>query len=617
MESTLAPLDYLAIGAWLLLAAGIGFLFRRRAGLSPQHYFLAGRALPWWLAGPSMLSCLLAFVAPAAFAVLTRRHGVSGSWLWWSLGIPQVAAVFLFSRLWHRSGVTSDNELLELRYSGRAASGLRVAKAVVLGGLLNILLMGLVIRLAAELFPLLLPVGPTVALVACIVIAVACAVLSGMYGVVALDLVLLVVSAAGSIALAVAAVDGLGGIDVLFERMIQTGGQWEGPFDLFPAAGGDPGGPFAALLVLVLVAWWANPFADGSGMMAQRLVACRTERQSALAALFSALTGLIRSWPWIVAALVSLVLFPSLVSVPQGDVAALPLVADLYLGAGAKGLLVVAFLAAFVCTLAAQLSWGASYLVNDVYRRFPRPEAGVDRLVRVAGLVQLGLVSLAALIALSGGSFRTTFTFAFLAGAGLGLVLLLRWFWWRVSAVTEIAALSCSVLLAGVDVLLTVLQPDLQVMGRPYAFLPVHVKVLAVVPVSLGVALAATFLSRPVPKDVLERFYRQVRPGGVWGVLPREVRAAPDRVLTWRFMLDWAGGMALVFGTASAIGAALSQEWLALVALSALAAVGGGWTAVALIRLPGSVPLAPGPEAMDGSGGGETRDGSDDGGETT
>jgi len=588
MRPLLGPLDYLVIGAWLLLAGGISVLFVRRASRDTEGFFLAGRGLPWWLAGPAMLGALLAFEVPLAAAQAVRGQGISGSWPWWSAAIAQILAVFLFSRLWNRAGVTTDNELLELRYSGRAAAGLRGVKAVLLGGVLNVLVMAWALRTMAEILPLLLPVGQAAALVACVALALACVVLSGLYGVAALELAQLVIGLCGATALAVVAVDRVGGMEMLEERLIRHAGRGAPMLDLLPPlSDGAAAEPLAALLVLVLVAWWATPFADGGGLLAQRMSACRTERHSLLATLLSSLLGLLRTWPWIVAALVSLVLFPALSTVPLGDASANALLVDVYLGPGTKGLLVVVFLAGLVSTLAAQLAWGASYVVHDVYRRFIRPQQEPGHYVLAGRLVLAGLVAAAVATAMLTTSFRAAFELVFLAGSGLGLVVMLRWFWWRISAVTEIAALSTSLVLALANLAVTLAAPGMHLLGRPVSAVPLHFKVLAVVPVSLLVAVVATFLSQPVPTDVLERFYRRVRPGGFWGILPPEVTQVRDRVLAWRVLVDWVAGLALAFGVTFATGAALFGNWLQLIGWSGLAAGGGAWTALSIIRMPG------------------------------
>jgi len=355
-----------------------------------------------------------------------------------------------------------------------------------------------------------------------------------------------------------------------------------------------------AMLLFLLVMWWAHPHADGGGYIIQRMSSCRNERHSVLATLYFAVLNMVRGWPWIVVALVSLVLFPTLTGTPQGDTGAYPLVMNTYLGVGFKGLLVTSFLAAFMSTIGTHLNWGASYLMTDVYQRFVRKEAPPAHYVRVTRV-------LVALLMVGGGvtaSFITSISaaweFAFLMGSGLGLVLMLRWFWWRITAVSEIAALASSAVLAFANLILTAAWPDRVVFGFPLAEMPLHIKAFCVVPVTIAAWLAATFLSRPVPVEVLERFYRRVRPGGFWGVLPREVTRTPDRVLSWKFLLDWVSGLALAFGLTFAIGAALFGEWFETAAWSALALAGGirvGWT---IAHMPSSPPADATPRGEEG-----------------
>ncbi len=586
MEPTLATLDYIIIAAYMVFSIGIGVIFAKKASGSTEDYFVGGRSMPWWLIGTSMVATTFASDTPLAMTEMVREHGLWRNWFWWNACIAQIMAVFLFARLWRRAQVTTDNELLEIRYSGKPAAALRGFKAVYFAVIFNFLVMGWVIRAMAAVVTTMMPINEWVAIIACIVVALVYAVLSGFYGVVATDLVQFVIAIGGSIYLAIIAVSKIGGIDVLKEKILAHPDQGEKVFDLFPPLTGDIGGPFVGFLLFMLVMWWAHPYSDGGGYIIQRMSSCKNERHSVLATLYFAVLNMVRGWPWIMVALVSLVLFPDLSGTATGNTGAYPLVMNTYLGVGFKGLLVTSFLAAFMSTIDTHLNWGASYIMTDVYQRFIRPDATQAHYVKVTKVVVVLLMVGAGVVAGMLTSISAAWEFAFLMGSGLGLVLVLRWFWWRITAISEIVALGSSAFLAFLNLFLSLTFPELEILGFPIATMPLHIKAFLIIPLTILAWVTATFLTRPTPKEKLVEFYQRVTPGGAWGILPAEVRNAGTPVLGLGFVWDWLAGLALAFGLTFGMGALIFQNWLPAAIYIVVAVVGG----IRVARTIGQIP---------------------------
>ena len=575
MEPTLAIIDYVIIALYMAFSIGVGIYFSKKASGSTDDYFVGGRAMPWWLIGTSMVATTFASDTPLAMTEMVRSHGLWRNWFWWNACIAQIIAVFLFARLWRRAKVTTDNELLEIRYSGKPAAALRGFKAIYFAVIFNFLVMGWVIRAMAAVVTTMMPINQWVAIIACVIVALVYAVLSGFYGVVATDLVQFVIAIGGSIYLAVVAVTKIGGIDVLKQKIMDHPDQGKRIFELFPDFSTDVGGPFVGLLLFLLVMWWAHPYSDGGGYIIQRMSSCKNEKHSLMATLYFAVLNMVRGWPWIVVALVSLVLFPDLSGTEHGDTGAYPLVMNTYLGVGAKGLLVTSFLAAFMSTIDTHLNWGASYIMTDVYQRFIKKEASQEHYIKVTKIVVVLLMVGAGVVASMLTSISAAWEFAFLMGSGLGLVLILRWFWWRITAISEIVALASSAILAFVNLMLTIFAPDLVILGFTVEGMPLHIKAFLIIPLTIIAWVVATYATRPTPIEKLKEFYERVRPGGAWSVLPKDVTQADDTVLNFGFIWDWMGGMALAFGLTFGVGALIFKLWIPAALFTAMAAAGG------------------------------------------
>jgi Na+/proline symporter len=509
----LTPLDWVIVLATLALSFAPAIWLARRAGSSTSEFFTSGHAAPWWLVGVSMVATTFSTDTPNLVTNLVREGGVAANWAWWAFLLTGMTTVFFYARLWRRLGVLTDLEFYELRYSGRAATWVRGFRAVYLGLLFNVVIMASVNLAAAKIANVLLgwPIGQT--LVVCGLINVAFAATAGLWGVLVTDFIQFGIALTGSFAAAVYAVrhPAVGGLDGLWSQLqpstlslVPDLTDWHVAVPLF----------FVPLAVQWWSTWYPGSEPGGGSYVAQRMLAARSERDAMTGTLlFNVAHYAARPWPWILVALSSMVVFPEIADIrralPHVDPAlvghdmAYPAMLT-FLPAGVLGLMVAGLLAAYVSTISTHLNWGTSYLVHDLYRRFLRPDADERHYVLAGRLVTAGLMLAAGLLTLVLDSARATFNLLLSIGAGTGLLYLLRWFWWRINAWSEIAAMGSSFLLA-----LTVFLLE----RRGIAFAP-HLSLIVTVAVTTTVWIAATFLTAPTDRRTLERFYRVARPAG-------------------------------------------------------------------------------------------------------
>ncbi len=579
--------DGLILTAYLILSVGLALRYRHRAGLNTQEFFLSGRHLPWYLAGTSMVATTFAADTPLAVTELVVQNGIAGNWLWWNMAFGAVLTVFFFAHLWRRAGVLTDVELVELRYGGRPAAWLRGIKAVYFGLFMNAIIIGWVC-LAMEtvlgvLFPdltffgyrelellgarwsaALLWVGLLTVLVALY------AMLGGLWGVAVTDAFQFLLAMAGTIALAVFALDepAVGGIAGLKDRLPESA------FRFLPVLGSEAGSAtqvlalsITAFLAYIGVQWWASwyPGAEpgGGGYIAQRMMSARSERDAVLSALWFTLAHYcLRPWPWILAALATVALYPGLEQARAGYVY---LIRDV-LPTGWRGLLVAAFLAAFMSTISSQLNWGTSYLVHDLWRRFLRPGRSERYYVRVARLMTVLLALVALLVSAHLDSIRGAWELVLGSSAGLGLVLIARWYWWRVNAWGELTATLFPLGLAVLGAL-----------GLSPLRAPFPESLFWTVGLTGLIWLGVTWLTPPESASTLEAFYRRVRPGGPgWKPLARRCPDVhPDRDLARR-ALGWCAGVGLVYAALFGTGQLLLGDYLQA-GIMLLLGLGCGW----------------------------------------
>ena len=568
----LSRLDWVVLVAVMAVPLVVGIRYCRRSGASVGQFFLSGRDLPWWLAGTSMVATTFAADTPLAVTELVAADGIAGNWIWWNAALGSMLTVFFFARLWRRAGIVTDVEFAELRYAGRPAALLRGFRAVYLGLFINCLVIGWVNLAMAKILSVTVGWNRLTAVLVGLAVTGVYAAAAGLRGVVVTDFVLFALASVGSVALAVFAlgVPEVGGISGLVAQLPPE------TFRLLPVLGADGDAsrrftlPLAAFVAYLGVQWWASWYPGqepgGGGYVAQRTMATRNERHATLATLWFAVAHFcLRPWPWVLVALASLVLYPGLADAESGYA----FVMRDHLPVGWRGLLVGAFFAAYVSTVSTQLNWGTSYLINDVYARFVRTAAPEAELVRVSRMTTLLVMLASALVTFYLESIRQAWEFALESGAGVGLVLIVRWYWWRVSAASEIAALCAAAIgFLGVNLLTDVRFPT---------------SLLVLVPWTTGCWLLVTWMTPAEPFDHLLRFYRRVRPAGPgWGrIAPAAGGPAPAAL--WPQVADWVAGCALVYGVLFAGGAALFGSVATLVTAVGTALVGGIWLARAAL----------------------------------
>jgi Na+/proline symporter len=573
----MTSIDWILVVLFMASVMGVGLWFARRASKSMDEYFVAGRTIPWWLAGTSMLATSFASDTPLHTTRAIREDGLGAGWFYWNGIIGGLIIAFVFSRLWRRAGVVTDNELMELRYTGKRAAVLRGGLALFKTLFLEILTMAWItlgmtkiVRSIVDLpetFPLLgFDVQAELVVVAGLILfTIAYSVASGFWGVVSTDIGEFAVAMLGAIVLAVVAMQKVGGVSGLREGLSAMGRS--DALDLVPS-GGFGGIGMLAFGVYLGVQWWASPGVDGSGQRAQRFLACKDEGHAIAAGIWNmAVQWLIRSWPWYVTALASLVLYPTLA---DHEAAYPKMVADL-LPVGLKGLMVASFFAAFMGTMEAHYNLTASYAMNDVYKRFLVKERSEAHYVRASRWMTLAVAVIAGGTALLLPSVLGAFRFKIELVAGLGLVYLLRWFWWRVNATSELTALVTSVIAA-----LTFNTWSVTAGGGSNGS---ALRLLLVTGVSAVSALVATFLTKPEPTEHLIRFYLKVRPPRrFWRPIAEAAGSTEASDLGWSTLAQVGLAMAFVFCGMIGLGKLILGEPVLGACLLAAAAVTGTWS---------------------------------------
>ncbi len=518
----LGAYDWAVIAAYLAGTLAVGLYFRRRSR-SVADYFVAGRKVSWWLAGTSMVATTFAADTPLVVTGLVYSHGIAGNWLWWSFVPSGMLTVFLFARLWVRSGLLTDLEFAEQRYSGKPAAVLRGFRAVYLGLLINCAILGWVTKAMTLIVSVTLGLGERQALLVCVLflfpVTGLYVTLGGLWGILWTDLLQFVLKMGVVIAVAWYGVRAAGGLHILLGRLeqmrisaglgnVHPGAHITAFFpDFSQGLLSNPlwSIPVLTFLCYVTMQWWAvwYPGAEpgGGGYVAQRILSARDERNGLLAVLwFNVAHYALRSWPWIMAALAVVALYPHLEHPEAGYL----LLAMDTLPIWLRGVLVAGFLAAFMSTLATHLNWGSSYLVSDFYRRFVRPGAGEKHYVRVARWATVLLVLAAAVVSWELESIRAGWEFVLEVGAGTGGVYLLRWYWWRVNAWSEIAAMSSAL----------VVSLFLRLAGQSHGSETLNFAQTALITTAVTTAIwvAVTLLTPAEPREVLLAWYRRVRP---------------------------------------------------------------------------------------------------------
>src|SRR6266568_860247 len=569
----LTSLDWIIIGAYFLFNLSIGIYYARRARGSTNEFFLSGRDVPWWLAGTSMVATTFAADTPLAVTGFVARNGIAGNWLWWNFVMSGMMTVFLYARLWRRAGVMTDVEFAELRYSGRPASFLRGFRALYLGLPINCIIMGWVNLAMVKILRGTLEVderSATLILVGMLLFTAFYTTISGLWGVLVTDLFQFVLKMGMVILLAILAVKAVGGIDALKLKIAQldaAGGQAESRLSFFPDLD-SVWMPAITLFVYLAVNWWASwyPGAEpgGGGYVAQRIFSARDERHGLLATLwFNVAHYALRPWPWILTALASLVLYPELVDKESGYIKTLmdPNIFPTYL----RGFMLAAFAAAYMSTIGTQLNWGASYVINDFYRRFVVRHSGERHYVIASQVVTLLLMVVSLVVTFNLGSIGGAWKLLIVTGAGTGTVLLLRWFWWRVNAWSEVSAM---IVAAAVSLYLQLQLKWDSDQPRDFAYL-----MLVTVGITTVAWLVVTLLTSPEPRETLLKFYQRVHPEG-----PGWKRIAVESMSNGTYesgglaaqFANWVLGCVLIYTSLFGIGKLVFKEWgIGLVCMAA------------------------------------------------
>ena len=596
----LTAIDWGIVVAYFALSMGIGLVFTKKGGESIEEYFLSGRNVSWWLAGASMVATTFAADTPLVVTGFVFAHGVAGNWIWWNMLMSGMLTVFFFARLWRRAGVMTDVEFAEIRYSGKPAAALRGFRALYLAIPINLIILGWVTKAMIKILTISLglhPVnvagitisGEVIAVGICFVITVAYSTGAGMWAVLWTDLVQFVIKMTAVIILAVFAVRAVGGMDKLKAGLAAHYGNADAAISVLPVrfVGGGITGyvwmPLISLAVFLSVQWWAAwyPGAEpgGGGYVAQRIFSSKTERDGILATLFFNVAHYaMRPWPWIITALATVLLYPNGVGPTHDHEGAYVQAFVDLLPTPWRGFMMAGFAAAYMSTVGTQLNWGASYLVNDFYKRFINKTAEEKHYVSVSRwstvLLFLASITVTFFIDTVGGMWE----FLLALGAGTGLVLILRWYWWRINAWSEISSMVASfvVSIPTLAILKSRLPADSPLV-QPYSM-------LITVAISTVVWLTVTFMTSPEPDAKLDEFYKRVRPGGPgWRVVSERLgygrETIPGGALAWT---NWLAGVIAVYGSLFGIGKIIFGETGLGIGLLVMAMVAFAWIARAL-----------------------------------
>ena len=569
---TLTTLDWTIVFAYFTLSLAVGIWASKQAGKDTKSFFLAGRNMPWWLLGVSMVATTFSTDTPNLVTDLVRQNGVSGNWVWWAFLLTGMLTVFVYAKLWHRSGVLTDIEFYELRYSGKAAAFLRGFRALYLGLVFNVLVMGAVSLAAVKFGEIVLGWPGWVTLTIACSITLAYSTLGGLKAVIITDFVQFSLAMIGSIwaMIYILGLEQIGGLSNLIAHANVVD-----KLALIPNLS-DPDIWVPILLVPLAVQWWASyyPGAEpgGGGYIAQRMFSAKDEKNAVSATLFFNVAHYaLRPWPWILIALSSLIVFPELSDIQNafpnlpsdklGHDVAYPAMLTL-LPTGLLGLVAASLIAAFMSTMSTQLNLGASYLVNDFYHRFIKPDASEKHLVNVGRLFTVLSIILGGGLGLFLTSAGQAFTLLLMIGAGTGMIYILRWFWWRINAYTEIVAMVSSLCIAFYYNFL-----DQSFAGWE--------KIVIGAILTTVVWVVATYFTPPDDEETLQNFVKKVNPGGPgWSKYSHGVYSEPWPVPNG--ILCMILGCSAVYGVLLGVGQLIYGEPLGitLIGLAGVSAFG-------------------------------------------
>lgn len=500
----LSVIDLIIIALYLLLSAGIGLYFNKRSQKNITSYFVSERNLPWWLLGTSMVATTLSIDTPIVIISWIRDPGIWKNWFWWSFLFTHCLVIFFFSRYWRRAEVITDNQLIELRYSGPPAKYLRLFKAFYFSLFFNLIISAWIISAFLKIFNVILGFDSTVLLIVVTSVALFYSTSSGLKGIVINDFIQYFVAFAGSIILAFFLInsESIGGINNYFLLVKDLPIE---KLSMVPSIFNTE--DFMLFISYATVVWWSSHNSDGGGYIIQRLSSARSERDGALGTIWFVLNHyVLRFAPWIVIGLCALILYPTGSYSLVDNEKVYPLLIRDYVGGGFRGFLIVTLLAAYMSTISTQINWGSSYLVNDLYKRFFVKTQSESHYVFVSKVFTIIFLIFALIVGIGIKNIGSAWIFLWSVSSGLGFFLIARWFWWRINSWSEISALICSVMLSAIFYFLDYL-----------SILSLSFKIkLLIIPISIAFGLLITFITRPEDSKVLDEFYRKIKPDGFW-----------------------------------------------------------------------------------------------------
>ncbi|MBT7524375.1 MAG: Na+:solute symporter [Candidatus Marinimicrobia bacterium] len=568
----LSSLDWFIVGAYFIFSLIIGIWASKQAGKDTKSFFLAGQNMPWWLLGISMVATTFSTDTPNLVTDLVRQNGVSGNWSWWAFLLTGMLTVFIYAKLWRRSGVLTDIEFYELRYSGKAAAFLRGFRALYLGLVFNVLVMGTVSLAAVKFGEIVLGLPGWLTLSIACSITLIYSTMGGLKAVIITDFVQFTLAMIGSIwgMLYILGLPEIGGLSNLVSHVNVVE-----KISLFPDFS-DPNTWVPVLLVPLAVQWWASYYPGsepgGGGYIAQRMFSAKDEKNAVGATfLFNVAHYALRPWPWILIALSSLIIFPELSDIQKafpnlpsdklGHDVAYPAMLTL-LPSGLLGLVAASLIAAFMSTMSTQLNLGSSYLVNDFYHRFIKPNASQSELVKAARIFTVISIILGSGLGLLLTSAGQAFTLLLMIGAGTGLIYILRWFWWRINAYTEIVAMISSILIAGY-------------FNFTDSGLEGWQKIVIGSILTTIVWVLATYFTPPEDEETLRNFVKKVNPGGPGWTNYSDGRSAEPWPIP-KGILSMILGSIAVYGILLGVGQLIYNDstGFLLISISIIASVG-------------------------------------------
>lgn len=584
-------LDWIVIVGYLLLSIGIGVFVVKHDSKNITDFFVAGRNLPWWLLGTSIAATWFATDAPLAVTALVRTKGIYGNWLWWYLGTGIMMMVFFYAKYWRRAEILTDAEMIELRYSGRSASILRGFTAGFFGVFKNCISLGWIMLAMLKFSNIMLGWSAEFALGITLAFALIHTLTSGIKGVVILDMLHFSAGTISTIILAILVLVQVGGPTALGEQLAASPDAPLGVLDMFPNMSHIDVTEMIAFVCLIGVLWLGQ--AQGDGYIVQRLFSAKNERHAIKASLWFAVAGVvILTWPWIVVGLGSIVILP-ISGAPEALLAdpelAYPMMINEVLPVGLRGLLVAAFMAAFMSTVDTHLCWGGSYMVNDIYKRFINEKASDNHYMLVSRLSIVVLLLLSAVAAWKMDSIAGAWIYIIEIVSGIAIILMLRWFWWRINAWSEITSMLSALILANgflwvqwLYKLGWVSDSVLEIVNGWYHEDVAFIRSTILLLLCTTISILVTFMTKPVNNDTLLKFYKKVRPKGWWGPIAKQVPELVDKSSSRESWLGFLFGVVFLNSILFSVGHAVLGGYTVAIILLFIG-FGSGWLTLKLV----------------------------------